>query len=64
MNTYLDDYFQIEMEVRDEIANEVIKDIAMIYGESQEIKGAIRLATLRALLSGPRRIMERRQQNA
>jgi hypothetical protein len=60
----IDNYFKIEMEVRDELANEVLNDIAMIYGNTPEIVSAVKLATLKALLSGPRLIMNRRQQNA
>jgi hypothetical protein len=63
MNLNLDIYFQAEMQVRDEMAEEVIKEVGKIYGSSIEISAAIRLATLKALLHGPRRIMERRQQN-
>jgi len=35
----------------------------MIYGNSSEILGAVRMATLKALLIGPYRMMKRRQQN-
>lgn len=64
MNSHLADYFKIEMEVRDELSNEVLKDIKLIYGDDPAIVGAVRMATLKALLSGPKRIMERRQANA